>query len=176
MGPFENQLALGGPEVIQEPSRTVKTTIVSEMTEGPEVIAELPQIDPTSAWKIFANGAKNSLGARAGIVLKSPKGAIFEQCLKLNFLVTNNEAEYEAFIAGLTSASKLKIPELHIFSDSKLVVNQVTEKFEAQRAKMVKYLAMVKNLLTKFRVIKIEQVGRDLNSHADALVGLASIF
>ena len=50
------------------------------------------------------------------------------------------------FIAGLKSTSKLKNPELHIFSDSKLVVNQVTGKFKAQGAKMAKYLA-VKKLL-----------------------------
>ena len=108
--------------------------------------------------------------------MKNSKGAIFEQYLRLNFSVTNNEAEYESFIEGLRSASKLKAPEFHIFSDSKLVVNQVTGKFEAQGTKMSKYLAVAKNLLTKFREIKIEQVGRDLNSHANALAGLASIF
>ena len=92
----------------------------------------------------------------------------------MNFLATNNEAEHEAFIAGLQFSSKLKVLELHIFNDSKLVVNQVTRKFEAWGAKMAKYLAVPNNLLTKFRAVKIEQVGRDLNSHADALVGLAS--
>ena len=40
---------------------------------------------------------------------------------------------------------------------------------------MVKYLAMAKSLLTRFRAVKIEQVGRDLNSHANTLVGLASV-
>ena len=40
---------------------------------------------------------------------------------------------------------------------------------------MAKYLAIAKNLITGFKAIKIE-VGRDLNSHADALVGLASVF
>ncbi|GFZ15730.1 hypothetical protein Acr_25g0001390 [Actinidia rufa] len=44
------------------------------------------------------------------------------------------------------------------------------------RAKMAKYLMVAKNLLTKFRVVKIEQVGRDFNSHVDALAGLASVF
>ena len=41
---------------------------------------------------------------------------------------------------------------------------------------MAKYLVVGKNLLTKFKSVKIEQVGRDLNSHADALAGLASVF
>ena len=41
----------------------------------------------------------------------------------MNFSTTNNEAEYEAFIERLRFASKLKVLELHIFSDSNLVVN-----------------------------------------------------
>ena len=49
-------------------------------------------------------------------------------------------------------------------------------KFKAQEAKMAKYLAIVKTLLTKFIAVQIEQVGRDFNSHADALAALASIF
>ena len=43
-----------------------------------------------------------------------------------------------------------------MFSDLKLVVYQVTEKFEAREAKMAKYLAMAKNFPTEFRVVKIE--------------------
>ena len=41
---------------------------------------------------------------------------------------------------------------------------------------MVKYLAITKTLLTEFKLVQIEQVGKDLNSHADALAGLASVF
>ena len=41
---------------------------------------------------------------------------------------------------------------------------------------MAKYLTMAKNFLTEFRVVKIEQVWKDLISHANALVELASIF
>ena len=41
---------------------------------------------------------------------------------------------------------------------------------------MAKYLIVAKNNLTEFRAVKIEQVGRDLNSHADALAGLTSFF
>ena len=41
---------------------------------------------------------------------------------------------------------------------------------------MAKYLVIAKTLLTKFKAVKIEQVGRDLNSHADALVGLILIY
>ena len=78
---------------------------------------------------------------------------------------------------GLRSSSKLMVPELYIFNDSKLVVNQVTitGKFKTQGDKMA-YLAIAKTLITEFRAFKIKKVGRDINSHVDALVGLASVF
>ena len=41
---------------------------------------------------------------------------------------------------------------------------------------MAKYLEMAKPLITEFRAVKIEQLGRDLNSHTDALARLASVF
>ena len=41
---------------------------------------------------------------------------------------------------------------------------------------MAKYLAIAKTFLTEFKAVKIEQVGRDLNSYADALATLASFF
>ena len=93
---------------------------------------------------------KNNLSAEAGMVLKSLEAAVFEHYLRLNFSTTNNETEYEAFVEGLRSSSKLLVVELHIFMDSKLVVNQVTEKFKARGAQIAKYLAMEKTPLTKF--------------------------
>ena len=39
---------------------------------------------------------------------------------------------------------------------------------------MAKYLKIAKILLTKFKVVRIEQAGRNLSSHANALAGLAS--
>ncbi|GFZ14630.1 hypothetical protein Acr_24g0008200 [Actinidia rufa] len=126
--------------------------------------------------KLIGMAAALNRFIRTRVVLKSKEGAIFEQCLRLNFPTTNKEAEYEAFIAGLRSSSKIKVPELHIFSVSKLVVNQVIEKFEARGAKMAKYLAVAKNLLKEFRAVKIEQVEKDSNAYANALAGLESIF
>ena len=90
------------------------------------------------------------------MVLKNPEGAIFEHCLRLNFPATNNKVEYKTFIARLRSSSKLKVPVLYIFSVLKLVVNHVKPKFEAREANMDKYLVVANNLLTEFRVKKIE--------------------
>ena len=41
-----------------------KTTIVDEISKGPKVVVVLPQIDLISAWMMFVDRARNSLGAR----------------------------------------------------------------------------------------------------------------
>ena len=83
---------------------------------------------------MYVDGAKNNLSVGVGGVLKSPEGAVFEHCLQLNFTTTNNEAKYKAFTV-VRSASKLLVLELHIFSDSKLVVNQVTKSLKPSEPK-----------------------------------------
>ena len=45
--------------------------------------------------------------------------------LRLQFPATNNEAEYEALIAGLCLAKEMGLQQLKVYSDSQLVVNQV---------------------------------------------------
>nr|GEY11415.1 reverse transcriptase domain-containing protein [Tanacetum cinerariifolium] len=55
----------------------------------------------------------------------NPEGMEFTYALRFRFNATNNEAEYEALIAGLRIASQMGIQNLHANVDSKLVANQV---------------------------------------------------
>ncbi|MCI18201.1 maturase K, partial [Trifolium medium] len=55
-------------------------------------------------WTIFVDGASSSTGAGAGIILKNGAGTIIEVSLTLSFPTSNNQAEYEAFLAGLRLA------------------------------------------------------------------------
>ena len=46
------------------------------------------------------DGASRQTGAELGLQLKALTGEIIEQAIHLDFPVSNNEAEYEAIIAG----------------------------------------------------------------------------
>ncbi|XP_010096980.2 uncharacterized protein LOC21407623 [Morus notabilis] len=70
----------------------------------------------------------------------SPKGHKITSAVRFKFKASNNEAEYEALIAGLRLASHLKIERLNIFSDSQLVIAQVKEEYQAHGEKMGAYL------------------------------------
>ena len=51
-------------------------------------------------------------------MLISPDGEILEQSIRLGFTASNNEAEYEALIAGLKLAVAAEADEVIIFCDS----------------------------------------------------------
>ncbi|GMQ06436.1 hypothetical protein CsSME_00051028 [Camellia sinensis var. sinensis] len=125
-------------------------------------------------WKLFVNGASNRHGAGLGIVLTSPDGMIIEQAITLGFPASNNEAEYEALLAGLRNVLRMKASALMVFSDSKLVVNQVSGEYEARDERMAKYQALVRAEIKKFDAVRVEQINREGNNTADELAGLAS--
>ena len=76
-------------------------------------------------WKVFVNGASNALGTKAGIVVITPEGIKLEHSFRLGFKASNNEAEYEALLAGLRVILDLGAKEVEVYLDSRLVVNQV---------------------------------------------------
>ena len=51
-------------------------------------------------WKVV-DGTANQKGSGVGLVLVSPEKIIVEKSLRLGFLATNNEAEYEALLVGI---------------------------------------------------------------------------
>ncbi|XP_074377060.1 uncharacterized protein LOC141718580 [Apium graveolens] len=85
-----------------------------------------------------------------GLVLQSPEGFMIEYALKLDFSTTNNEAEYEALIAGLGLARAVRAKIFKICGDSRLVVAQFNGEFEAKDDTMAKYLRVLKGILTQF--------------------------
>jgi len=57
-----------------------------------------------------------------GLVIISPKKIIIEKSLRLSFLATNNEAEYEALLVWMVMVQRMGRKAVEIFSDSRLVV------------------------------------------------------
>ena len=53
------------------------------------------------AWEVYVDGASNQKGSGIGLVLIFPKKVIIEKSLRLDFLATNNEAEYETLLIGM---------------------------------------------------------------------------
>ena len=95
------------------------------------------------SWRVYVDGVANQRGSRVGLVVISPEKIIIEKSLRLGFLATNNEAEYEALLVRMTMVQKMGGKTVEIFSDSRLVVGQVREELEAKDLRMQEYLNQV---------------------------------
>ncbi|GJQ94985.1 reverse transcriptase domain-containing protein [Tanacetum coccineum] len=133
-------------------------------------IVEVPQ----EPWTLFMDGSSCIDGSAAGLILTSLEGTEFIYALRFQFTASNNEAEYEALIAGLRIAAQMGVRNVHVSVDSKLVANQVLGTYVAKEENMVKYLEKAKSLISGFANFSISQVPRSKNKKADALSKIAS--
>ncbi|XP_061364977.1 uncharacterized protein LOC133308373 [Gastrolobium bilobum] len=102
------------------------------------------------AWKVYVDGSSNDKGSGAGIILESPEGVTIEYSLNLGFPTSNNQAEYEALIAGLMQAKEHAAKRVKIFSDSQLVTSQIEGKYQTKGPLLMKYLSKVQEIMAGF--------------------------
>ncbi|KAJ9560736.1 hypothetical protein OSB04_005896 [Centaurea solstitialis] len=133
-------------------------------------------IQDNQLWTLHVDGSSNIRGSRLGVVLKSSHGGNMVYSIRCEFKATNNEAEYEALIAGLDIAYNSGARRVHVRSDSLLVVKQVNGDFQAKDSKMMTYLKIAKESIARFEKFTIEQIPRDLNVQADDLANMGSAF
>ncbi|GAU14157.1 hypothetical protein TSUD_169830 [Trifolium subterraneum] len=125
-------------------------------------------------WTIFVDGSSNSQGSGAGIILENEDGVLIEVSLGLSFPTTNNQAEYEAFLAGLRLAEDMGAEEIRIFTDSQLVASQVSGEYQTKEERLLEYLNLIRTKLAKFKETEVKHVPREHNARADVLSKLAS--
>ena len=65
-----------------------------------------------------------------GLVLISLEKLVVEKSLRLGFLATNNEAEYEVLLEGMSMVQRMGGKLATMFSDSRLVIGQVKGELE----------------------------------------------
>ena len=98
------------------------------------------------SWRVYVDGAMNHKRFGVGLVLISPERIIIEKSLRLDFLTTKNEVEYETLLVGMTMVQKMGGKAVEIFSDSRLVVGQVQGELEAKDMRIQEYLSQVRHL------------------------------
>uniref|UniRef100_A0A2N9EIF7 Integrase zinc-binding domain-containing protein n=1 Tax=Fagus sylvatica TaxID=28930 RepID=A0A2N9EIF7_FAGSY len=140
-------------------------------------------------WDGFGNG-----GARFGNGRKILRGAIKGQVLAdfvAEFAPTsepNNLGEstpqedspdhtgwWKVYVDGASNSKGSGTGRLIVYCDSLLVASQINGEYMARDERMSAYLLKVQTAMTDFETVRIEQIGRNLNNHADALATLASV-
>ena len=112
-------------DIRYKPRTTIKGQILVDfiMEFTPAEPIEATQLTPNlPIWRLSVDEAANAQGRGAGLILTSPDRIDGEYTLRFGFQASNNEAEYEAVIAGLNFAHSMEADQLEVSSDSQLVV------------------------------------------------------
>ncbi|XP_058769358.1 uncharacterized protein LOC131643219 [Vicia villosa] len=169
---LKRSLELSEFDIQYESRKALKAQVLADF------VAEMTIPGPLTAandeWTIFVDGASSSSGSGAGIILENNEGILIEVSLILSFQTSNNQAEYEALLAGIRLAEDLGARIVTIYTDSQLVASQVNGDYQAKNELLIEYLAMVKQKTKNFVQVKVEHVPREHNARADILSKLAS--
>jgi hypothetical protein len=96
---------------------------------------------------------------------------------KLEFVTTNNVAEYEALVLGLWAAKDMGIEELSMFGDDELIVHQIKNLYQAKHPRLRTYKNEVWDLVDSFFLaFNISFIPREENNMTDSLAVSASNF
>ncbi|GJU75911.1 reverse transcriptase domain-containing protein, partial [Tanacetum coccineum] len=110
-------IKLGEHEIEFKGRKSVKGQILADfLSETPskeeegakDEEAKRKEPEPEKAWKLFTDEASSSDGSGAGLILVRPEGKEYTYALRFEFVTTNNEAEYEALLAGLRITKEMK--------------------------------------------------------------------
>ncbi|MFA9417555.1 ribonuclease HI [Natrinema sp. HArc-T2] len=121
----------------------------------------------------FDGGSRGNPGPAAiGWVIVTGDGIVAEDGETIG-TATNNQAEYDALIAGLEAARDYGYDEIHVRGDSELIVKQVRGEYDTNNPELREKRVTVHELLAAFDEWTLEYVPRDVNERADGLVNEA---
>jgi ribonuclease HI len=102
-------------------------------------------------------------------VVKGPRGRILDTVARGIGVATNNVAEYRAVIEGLTRAQALGSPAVTLRSDSKLLIEQLSQRYRVKNPTLIRLHGEVRVLVAGFDEVRFEHVPREFNREADRL-------
>ncbi|VVA37730.1 Hypothetical predicted protein, partial [Prunus dulcis] len=142
------------------------------------VLGELPEVVATvveeASWTLYFDGSSTTNGGGAGVVIINPERQATALSFKLDFPCTNNVAEYEAFIMGLSTAREMGAERVKVIGDSNLVLSQLQGSFAVKEATLALYRTAAERLINSFKQVVMEHIPGVTNRYADALATLGS--
>ncbi|MEW2142570.1 bifunctional RNase H/acid phosphatase [Micromonospora vinacea] len=120
-------------------------------------------------------GSRGNPGpAGYGAVVRDPEtGEVLAERSESLGTATNNVAEYQGLIAGLTAAAELGAAEVDVRMDSKLVVEQMCGRWQIKHPGLRPLAAQAAALVGRFAAVRFSWIPREQNRHADALANAA---
>jgi ribonuclease HI len=126
-------------------------------------------------WLVYTDGASRGNPGEAAIggAIYGPDGGEAHTVSRRIGRATNNEAEYQAAIAGLEAAVALGASEVELRMDSELVVRQLEMRYKVRNPRLQPMFARLLELRRKFNVFEVRAIPRERNKRADELANQA---
>src|SRR3954463_13113028 len=115
------------------------------------------------------DGSRQLQGSGAGVVLTSPTGEKSCYVLQLQFICTNNAAEYEGLLHGLRLAREMGISRMQCYGDYDLVSQQVSDIWDSKDPMMAAYRREVDRQAGFLVDYQVDHVDRRQNEAVDAV-------
>ncbi len=125
---------------------------------------------------VRADGGSRGNPGPAGygaVVLDAGTGAILAERKAAIGVETNNVAEYQGLLAGLGAAREIGASEVRVQMDSKLVIEQMSGRWQVKHPSMRPLARQAAELAAGFDRISYEWIPRAENSQADRLANQA---
>ena len=139
----------------------------------------MPNSDPPSASDsdtsaeaiLWTDGAARGNPGPAGIgaILKTADGQVLAAECRYLGRTTNNVAEYQALLLGLSRALEQGVRRLEVRADSELLIKQLKGEYRVRAEGLRPLFEQAKGMLERFQSVKLVHVRREQNSEADRL-------
>ena len=118
-------------------------------------------------------GARGNPGpAGYGVRVEDAAGTMIDELYGGHGVATNNVAEYNGLLAALKWAIAHDQREVHVRSDSELLVKQMRGEYKVKHPGLQPLYAQARLLVVKLDRVRFEHVRRELNKEADRLSNL----
>ena len=119
-------------------------------------------------------GARGNPGpAGAGVIIQDESGSLVHEAGYFLGRQTNNAAEYHALLRGLQRTAACAPDRVTIYSDSELLVRQITGEYRVKSPLLAKLFEQAQLLLVQIGRWSIRHVRREQNRRADELANMA---
>jgi probable phosphoglycerate mutase len=111
--------------------------------------------------------------AAAGVVIEREDGQVVARGGHYLGIMTNNQAEYRALIAGLQAVARYRPAAVTVCLDSELVVHQMNGRYKVRHPDLYPLYDQARALARDLPEVRFVHVPRALNHLADALANQA---
>ncbi len=127
--------------------------------------------------KVYTDGASIGNPGKSGIgyLIYKDSRLLKKESVYLG-IQSNNFAEYMALIFSLVDIVELGEKKIEVFSDSKLVCEQIKGNFKVKNKNIYPLFVLAKKLISKLDSFKILHIDRERNKEADELAKRATGF